>query len=124
MKDLYSYLVNNNPPNSIYTFSSKKLFWDWRQEIKQHKTISLKPAILIFVGFDGTVLHIGSTELIKTYLRVIRSFDGKHVNTIYIVLEQQISLIAKTKEYRKLFLPNKNTYLVMVDLFLKRMKIV
>jgi hypothetical protein len=110
MKDLYSYLVNNNPPNSIYTFSSKKLFWDWRQEIKQHKTVSLKAAILIFVGFDGTVLHIGSTELIKTYLRVIRSLDGKHVNTIYIVLEQQINLIAKTKEYRKLFLPKKNTY--------------
>jgi tyrosyl-tRNA synthetase len=79
MKDLYSYLVNNNPPNSIYTFSSKKLFWDWKQEIKQHKTVSLKPAILIFVGFDGTVLHIGSTELVKTYIGVIRGVHGNEV---------------------------------------------
>ena len=110
MQDIYSYLCSNNDPNNIYTFSSKKLFWDWKEEIKEHKTLLLKSAILVFVGFNKSVLYVGSTELVKTYINVIRAVNGLQINTIYVVLEEPINLLHKTKECRQLFLPNKNSY--------------
>ena len=112
MKNLYDYLVTNNPPENVYTFSSKKLFWDWRQEIKQNKIVSLKAAILIFVGFDETVLYIGSTELVKSYVKMLKGVVSQnHIKTVYVIIEQPLNLLTKTNKYRQLFLSKKNVYI-------------
>lgn len=83
-EDIYSFLKSNHPEDNIELYSTKKLNWDFVEDINS-KYQRREAGLLVFQAWDNTILFIGYTDYIQHRIRDIRTVYRPQPKNIYIV---------------------------------------